>query len=295
MIDTDILIIGCGPAGLQAAIHAARGKLSVTVVGKPSGSAASGTVIDNYFGVGAASGDLLIDTGIRQVESAGAKVIGMNVISASASDGSFAFTLEDGSEIRARAVVLATGISRRKLGIPGEKELFGKGVSYCAVCDCNFYKGRRAVIVGNDSEAAVSAEMMTRYASETSWVSWQTEADGSLIAKADEAGVRMYGSRPKAVIGESKVEALELEDGTVIPTDGVFIELGARSAADLAMDLDVMPELDDTVKVDRGCRTSVPGVFACGDVTGRPWQIAKAVGEGCVAGTAAAAYVRGEK
>lgn len=295
MTDTDILIIGCGPAGLQAAIHAARGKLSVMVVGKPSGSAAAGTEIDNYFGSAAASGDSLISAGIGQAESAGATVVGMNVISASGSAGAFSFVLEDGSEIRAKAVVLATGISRRKLNIPGEKELFGKGVSYCAVCDCNFYKGRRAVIVGNDSEAAVSAEMMTRYASETSWVSWQTEADGSLVSKAAEAGVAMYQSRPKAVIGGSKVEALELEDGTVIPTDGVFIELGAKSSADLAMDLGAMPELDDTISVDRGCRTSVPGVFACGDVTGRPWQIAKAVGEGCVAGTSAAAFVRGEK
>lgn len=294
-METDVLVIGSGPAGIQAAIHASRRKVSVTVAGRPSASAAAGTEMDNYFGTGHVSGDSLIAEGIRQAESTGAVFTGQNVISSSRDGESFRFVLEDGTEVSAKAVVIATGISRRKLGIPGEKELFGKGVSYCAVCDCNFYKGRRAVIVGNESEAATSAEMMTGYASETSWVAWDVQASPVLVEKAESAGVRMYGSKPRAIVGEAKVEALELEDGTVIQTDGVFIELGAKSAADIAMDLDVMPEMDDTIKVGADCATEVPGVFACGDVTGRPWQVAKAVGQGCVAGTNAAAFVKGER
>ena len=251
--------------------------------------------MDNYFGTGLVSGDRLIEEGIRQAESTGAVFSGQNVISSSRDGEAFRFVLEDGTEVVSKAVVIATGISRKKLGIPGEKELFGKGVSYCAVCDCNFYKGRRAVIVGNESEAATSAEMMTGYASETSWVAWDVQASPVLVEKAEAAGVRLYGSKPRAIIGETKVEALELEDGTTIPTDGVFIELGARSAADIAMDLDVMPEMDDTIKVGTDCATEVPGVYACGDVTGKPWQVAKAVGQGCVAGTNAAAFVKGER
>ena len=272
-MDADILIIGSGPAGIQAAIHAS----------------------DNYFGTGRVSGDRLIAEGISQAESTGAVFLGQNVISSSKAGDSFRFVLEDGTEVVSKAVVIATGISRRKLGIPGEKELFGKGVSYCAVCDCNFYRGRRAVIVGNESEAAVSAEMMTGYASETSWVAWDMQANPTLVSKAEAAGVRFHRSKPKAILGDAKVEALELGDGTVIPTDGVFIELGAKSAADIAMDLDVMPEMDDTINVGADCATEVPGVFACGDVTGRPWQVAKAVGQGCVAGTNAANYVKGER
>ncbi len=291
-MEADVFIIGSGPAGIQAAIHASRCGASVAVAGKPSASAASGTEMDNYFGTGRVSGDALIAKGIRQAESTGAMFTGWNVISASRSGDRFALTLEDGTEYSAKAVVIATGISRRKLGISGEKELFGKGVSYCAMCDCNFYRGRRAVIVGNESEAAVSAEMMTGFASETSWVAWDVQANPVLVEKARAAGVRMYGVRPRAVLGGPSVEALELEDGTTIPADGVFIELGARSSADLAMDLDVMPKMDDTVKVDCDCRTSVPGVFACGDITGRPWQVAKAVGQGCVAGTKAAAFAK---
>lgn len=294
-MDADVVIIGSGPAGVQAAIHASRRKVSVLVAGKAAASAAAGTDMDNYFGTGRVSGDVLIAEGVRQAESTGAVFLGQNVISASREGDAFRLGLEDGTVVTARSVIIATGISRKKLGIPGEKELFGKGVSYCAVCDCNFYRGRRAVIVGNESEAAVSAEMMTGYASETSWVAWDVQANPALVAKAEAAGVRMYRSKPKAILGEGKVESLELEDGTLIPTDGVFIELGARSSADLAMDLDVMPEMDDTIKVDCDCATGVPGVYACGDVTGRPWQVAKAVGQGCVAGTNAAAYAKGER
>ena len=294
-METDVLVIGSGPAGIQAAIHASRRKVSVVVAGRPSASAAAGTEMDNYFGTGLVSGDRLIEEGVRQAESTGAVFSGQNVISSSRDGEAFRFVLEDGTEVVSKAVVIATGISRKKLWIPGEKELFGKGVSYCAVCDCNFYKGRRAVIVGNESEAATSAEMMTGYASETSWVAWDVQASPVLVEKAEAAGVRLYGSKPRAIIGETKVEALELEDGTTIPTDGVFIELGARSAADIAMDLDVMPEMDDTIKVGTDCATEVPGVYACGDVTGKPWQVAKAVGQGCVAGTNAAAFVKGER
>ena len=294
-MDADVVIIGSGPAGVQAAIHASRRKVSVLVAGKAAASAAAGTEMDNYFGTGRVSGDALIAEGMRQAESTGAVFLGQNVISASRDGDAFRLGLEDGTVVTARSVIIATGISRKKLGIPGEKELFGKGVSYCAVCDCNFYRGRRAVIVGNESEAAVSAEMMTGYASETSWVAWDVQANPALVAKAEAASVRMYRSKPKAILGEGKVESLELEDGTLIPTDGVFIELGARSSADLAMDLDVMPEMDDTIKVDCDCATGVPGVYACGDVTGRPWQVAKAVGQGCVAGMNAAAYAKGER
>ncbi len=293
-MEVDIAVIGAGPAGIQAAIQASRKKASTVVLGKPGASAVSGTEIENYFGTGMVAGDALLESGRKQAECTGAVFVEQNVISASGT-GPFTLTLEDGEVVSAKAVILATGISRTKLGVPGENELFGKGVSYCAVCDCNFYKGRRAVIVGNDSEAAVSAELMTGYASETHWVFWDLAANDALVEKARSAGAVFHESRPISIDGEGKVEAIVLKDGTTIPTDGVFIELGAKSAADLALDLGAMPEIDDTIKVDSSCSAGVPGIYACGDVTGKPWQVAKAVGEGCVAGMAAADYVKGSK
>ena len=138
-LDADVLVIGCGPAGLQAAIHASRAKVSTVVVGGINGSAAYSTEVENYFGTpGVADGTELLENGLRQAKAFGAEFIEGNVISASSVDGGFRVKVENGTEINAKAVVLATGVSRVKLNVPGEKELFGKGVSYCAVCDCNF-------------------------------------------------------------------------------------------------------------------------------------------------------------
>lgn len=290
-MDVDVAIIGAGPAGVQAAIHAARKKVSVALIGKVANSATFGIEIDNYFGEGKCSGTELLKTGLEQARSFGASIVDMNVLSLGRSDRGFSISLEDGSDICARSIVLATGIRRTKLGVPGEKEFAnGKGVSYCAICDCNFYKGKTVVVTGGESEAAVAAELMTKYAAKVYWVFSKFTASENLISAAKNAGVEMIEASIVKILGETKVTSVTLSDGKEVPTDGVFIELGGRSSADLAMDIDLMPEIDDSLKVDRSCSTSVPGVFACGDVTGRPWQVAKAVGEGAVAGLSAADY-----
>ena len=292
-METDVVIIGCGPAGLQAAIHAARAKVSVAVVGKISGSAAYGVKMENYFGLpNAADGTELIRNGIRQAESFGASFIEGNVVSASPEGKGFRISLETGTDIDAKAVVIASGVSRVKLNVPGEKEFFGKGVSYCASCDCNFYKGRTVMIVGSQSEAALSAELMTRYASKVYWASAGLDVDPSLLERAVSAGAVRVASDVSAIEGDGKVQAVRMADGSELQVDGVFIELGGRSSANLAMDLGLMPELDDTIKVNRDCSTEAPGIFACGDITGRPWQLAKAVGVGAVAGLSASSYAK---
>ena len=292
-MQTDVLIIGAGPAGIQAAIHAARKKVSVTMVGKPANSAMSGTHIENYFGVsGTVEGNTMLTIGLEQARSFGCKVLEENIISSSHEGDVFRLVTENDETIEAKAVIIATGISRKKLSVPGEKEFFGKGVSYCASCDCNFYKGKTVVIVGDETEAAVSAELMTRYASKVYWVVGDIAASENVVRKARDAGVEMVDGKVESITGEAKVTKVVVS-GREIPTDGVFIELGAKSAADLAMDMDVMPEMDDSIKVDVNCATEVRGVFACGDITGKPWQVAKAVGQGAVAGIAAADYVKG--
>lgn len=137
------------------------------LVGRINGSAAYAVTMENVFGIVPGDMTSALMCGYRQAKAFGATVIDSNIIAASPADGGFLVTVESGVEIRAKAVVLATGISRVKLGVPGEKELYGHGVSYCASCDCNFYKGKRVVVVGSQSEAAVSAELMTRYAAST--------------------------------------------------------------------------------------------------------------------------------
>ena len=268
--------------------------MSTVLIGRISGSAAYGISVENYFGTaGKAKGIDLLMNGVRQAHSFGCEVLDMNVVSASrGADGMFRVVAESGTEISARAVVLATGVSRNKLNVPGEAEFSnGKGVSYCVSCDCNFYKGRRVAVVGSESEAAIGAEIMTRYASETFWIAKSHDADPALEKKAEAAGAVRIESSVKEIRGDGLVKSVVLEDGTELPVDGVFIELGGRSSADLSMDLGAMPEIDDTLKVEKGCSVpGVPGLFACGDITGRPWQIGKAVGEGVIAGMSAAAY-----
>lgn len=293
MTQTDVLIIGAGPAGVQAAIHAVRRKVSVLLVGKPSNSAMSGTHIENYFGVsGTVEGDAMLSTGLEQARSFGCRILEENIISSSRDGSGFILTTENDETIEAKAVIIATGISRKRLGVPGEKELFAKGVSYCASCDCNFYRGKVVTIIGDETEAAVSAELMTRYASKVYWIVGDIAASDNVVNKAKAAGVQIIKGKAESINGDGKVSSITVS-GETIPTDGVFIELGAKSAADLAMDMDVMPEMDDSIKVKEDCSTEVPGVFACGDITGKPWQVAKAVGQGAVAGISAADYVKG--
>lgn len=293
-MEADVVIIGSGPAGLQAAIHAARKKVSTVLIGKLENSSTFEIPVENYFGTpGKQSGTELLMNGVRQAVSFGCEVEDMNMVSAERKGDRFMVTAESGVVVEAKAVVLATGITRNTLGVPGEKEFGnGKGVSYCASCDCNFYKGKAVAVVGGQSEAAISAELMTRYASKVYWVFSKLDADISLVEKAVSAGAERIEVPVKQIKGDDRVRSILLSDGNEVPVDGVFIELGGKSSVDLAMDLGIMPEMDDSVKVDRGCATSVPGVFACGDITGRPWQIGKAVGEGVVAGSAAADYAK---
>lgn len=293
MSTTDVLIIGAGPAAIQAAIHASRKKVSVMLVGKPSNSAMAGTHIENYFGIsGTSDGMAMLEDGLRKAESFGCRVIRENIISSAKEGDLFRLVTETDETVIAKAVIIATGISRVRLGVPGEREFLGKGVSYCAACDCNFFKGKVVAVVGEETEAAMSAELMTRYASKVYWVANDVKASGNLTDKAIAAGAEMIPGKVASINGGERVVSLTVS-GKEYPVDGVFIELGAKSAADLAMDMDVMPEMDDTIKVDADCFTGVRGVFACGDITGKPWQVAKAVGQGAVAGLAAADYAKG--
>lgn len=288
----DVAVIGTGPAGIQAGMHSSRKKASTVLIGKIQNSAAFGTHIENHFGaIGKASGEELLKDGLSKAKTFGCTHIEENVLSIERSEGMFKITTES-SELTAKAVVLAPGIHRNKLNVPGEKEFIGKGVSYCASCDCNFYKGKTVAVVGNESEAAASAELMTKYASKTYWVFTELDVSEEMVNNAKNAGVVMIDESVRTINGRDKVTSITFGDGSAVNVEGVFIELGGRSSADLAMDVDIMPTVDGLIPVDHECRTSAEGVFACGDVTGKPWQVAKAAGQGLIAGTNAAEFAR---
>jgi thioredoxin reductase (NADPH) len=288
----DVVILGTGPAGLQAAIHAARRKVSVLVLGKESRSSIFHHHVENYCCVFNTTGEDIIKTGRQQVVSFGGELLDEDVLSMAAEGRRFNIALEGGSVISAGAVVIATGTARKKLGIPGEKELLGRGVSYCVECDCNFYKGVDVAVAGSGSAAASGALTMLAYARAVHLVCETLEVSPAFEAELRRSAVKLHESRTvKEISGTEGVEGILLDDGSRLAVQGVFIELGARGVMELAGLLGV--QLDDElrhIQANKKTETNVPGIYAAGDITGPPWQVAKAVGEGCVAGLEAAGY-----
>jgi thioredoxin reductase (NADPH) len=290
----DVVILGTGPAGLQAAIHAARKKASVLVLGKESKSSIYHHHVENYCCILSTTGEDIISAGRQQAAAFGAELVDEDVLSLAAEAGRFRVRLESGSDIRAGALILATGTARNRLGVPGEKEFLGRGVSYCVECDCNFYKGNDVAVVGDGSAAANGALTMLAYARSVHLICRKLEVNAALDAELRRSAVILHEpSRVKAIAGQESVEGLVLEDDARLPVQGVFIELGAKGVMELAGLLGV--ELDEEMKyiqTNKKMQTSVPGIYAAGDITGPPWQVAKAVGEGCVAGLEAAGYAK---
>jgi thioredoxin reductase (NADPH) len=207
----------------------------------------------------------------------------------------FSLELESGSTVSTRTIIFANGTSRKKLKVPGEKEFFGRGVSYCVDCDANFYRNATVAVVGNASAAIDGALTLTGYASKVYLVNQQLIASTELIEKLKESTVEnVSGTWVSEIEGESDVKSLVLESGDKITLDGVFIELGAKGAMELALELGVQLDLDTMSHIDtnKKTETNIAGVYAAGDITGHPYQMAKAVGEGCVAGMEAANFAK---
>ena len=295
----DVVIIGAGPAGIQAAIHAARKKSRVLLLGRIERSSLYSAHVENYACVqGVKSGQELLEAGIDQVRRFGAELMEDDVLKIHQQEAFFVLNLEGGVTITSRTVIFATGTARKKLKVPGEKELAGRGVSYCVDCDANFYRKATVAVIGNASAAIDGALTLTGYASKVYLVSQELVASADLLEKLRNSVVEhLSGSWIKAIQGEKAVQSILLENGNEVAVDGVFIELGAKGAMELALEIGVQLDMDTMTHIETNklAETNVPGVYAAGDITGLPYQMAKAVGEGCVAGMEAANYARKQK
>jgi thioredoxin reductase (NADPH) len=292
----DVVIMGSGPAGLQAALHAARSKSTVAVLGRMQKSSLYKAHIENYCCMeGTLSGQEVLDQGRRQAERFGAGFLEVDVVDISREpDGRFRVDLENGEAILAWSLILAMGISRNRLNVPGEKEFLGKGVSYCVDCDANFYRGQTVVVVGDESAAFHGALKLLLIAEEVHLVCSESLVAENLRFQVESSSIQIHrGRRVRAIRGAQGVEEIELDNGEIIQAQGIFIELGAKGALELATRLDIA--LDSEMKyvaANKKQETNVPGAYAAGDLCGPPWQMAKAVGEGCVAGMEAARFAR---
>ncbi len=293
----DVVILGSGPAGLQAAVHAARTRARVAVLGKVQSSALYKAHVENYCCMNeTVSGEAILNAGKNQAEKFGAVHLDSDVLHLEQKvSGRFCVKLESGDSLLTWAIILAMGVSRNRLNVPGEKELFGKGVSYCVDCDANFYRNQVVTVVGNGSAAASGALKMLLIAGETHLVCVSLEISEHLRYQIESSRIEVHtGRHVSRILGDSGVRAVLLDNGTEIETSGVFVELGAKGAIELASGLGVALDSDTMrfVAANRKQETNVPGLYAAGDICGPPWQIAKAVGEGCVAGLEAATFAR---
>jgi thioredoxin reductase (NADPH) len=290
----DVLILGTGPAGLQAAIHAARKKVSVLVLGRQHKSSAYRAHIENYCCISGITGEALLSEGRTQAKKSGAEFLNEDVVDLSVENGTFVVTTES-KALKGKALILAMGISRKKLKVAGEKEFLGRGVSYCVDCDANFYKGEAVAVAGCESAAVSGALTMLFYASEVHLICEKLDVSESLADQLKDTMIHFHeGKKVTEIVGGSGVEGVILDDGTRLKVSGIFIELGAKGAIELAAKIGVALDNETMrfVLANKRQEVNIPGVYAAGDICGPPWQVAKAVGEGCVAGLEAASYVK---
>lgn len=283
-----LLVIGAGPAGVSAALYARRGGLAVTVVAKDGGALEKAEHIENYYGLAEpVTGAELARRGVAGAERLGVAFAWEEIVSLRLNDTLTGFVAASKEHTyEAGAVVLATGAARQRPPVPGLKELEGKGVSYCAVCDAFFYRGKAVAILGGGEyalhEAAVLAPLAAKVTLLTGGAPTPAELPDGCEARTEKVA---------AIEGGGRVESVRFADGTTLPVSGVFVALGTAGSDAFARTMGAVLE-DGRLRLDADQQTSVPGLFAAGDCCGGLLQVAKAVHEGAVAGLAAVRYLR---
>lgn len=304
MSELDLIIVGGGPGGLTSALYGARSGLSTLVLEEKTtgGCLSEIPLVENYPGFSEGiSGLDLAGRMTEQAKKAGAEIHEIEAVESVGTDGQLFTVKTDKASYSCRALILATGTVRRPLGVKGEEQLRGRGVSYCALCDGPFFKGKRVAVAGGGNSAASSALYLTGMASEVYLIHRRSElrAEEAMIRPVRDKGVRfLLNSEITEIKGEGKLRSIVVrnkESGqySEIAVDGLFIEFGEIPNNKLAQGLGVKLDNEGFVLVDDRQRTSVPGVFAAGDVTHHSVkQISTAVGQGAVAATEAFVSVK---
>ena len=298
MRECDVLVIGCGPAGLSAAQYAARAGYSVLAVDAlaPGGQLLYIDEIENYPGTEKMSGYALAEALEKQALSFGVEIEFMEITSLE-KDGDVFIAHTSDEDIRAKAVIYAAGARHRHLGCQREEEYQGKGVSYCATCDGPFFKGRRIAVVGGGDTALTEALYLSRLGSEIHLIHRRSEFRGQKtlqdrVSAKDNIYLHL-GLNVESISGNgSGVTSVHLTDGTDLPVDAVFIFVGIVPNSGV---LSGFAELDGSgfVCADDDTKTSVPGLFAAGDVRTTPFrQVVTAASDGAIAAHAADEYIR---
>ena len=283
---TDILIVGAGPAGLSAAINAAARGKTVRVLSGENTILSKAEAVDNYLGLYHLTGPELMRRFTEHAAAMGIVPEKGRVSNLLPFDGAFMANFS-GQIMQASAVILATGAAKAR-AVPGEAELLGHGVSYCATCDGMLYRGKKAVVWGLAPDAPEEANFLRGIGVEVSYIARNGRPEEL------DAAIPFYPGQVERVEGsEGRVAGVHIggsgaPGGQTLPADAVFI---LRSAIAPAALIDGLEMEDGFVKVNRLMETNIPGLYAAGDCTGAPFQIANAVGDGLVAAQQAARYL----
>ncbi|TMD10456.1 MAG: FAD-dependent oxidoreductase [Chloroflexi bacterium] len=297
----DVVIVGGGPAGLAAGLYAARMDLRTVLVdrGPLGGQLLNTELIEDYPGIDSILGhDLAVKMG-DHARKFGLDIREFEPVTEVDVDGDERVVrLESGNELRAPAVIMAAGGLPRKLGVPGELDFAGRGVSYCAVCDGAFFKNEVLAVIGGGDAALEEGEFLTRYASKVHIIHRRGEFRAQPIlqdrARANPKVDFIMDAQVREIVGNGKTTAVKYEsrgEPMELPVGGVFIFIGFVPNSDV-LKVHADHDAEGYLTTDREMRTSVPGIWAVGDVRAQlTKQIATAVGDGTTAAVSASAYV----
>lgn len=297
----DTIIIGAGPAGMTAALYAARSNLKVALIegGLPGGQMNNTSDIENYPGYANISGPELAEKMFEPLENLGVEHL-YGFVENIENHVAYKKVITDDQEFETRTVIVATGSKHRLLGVPGEEELNSRGVSYCAVCDGAFFRDQDLLVVGGGDSAVEEAIFLTQFAKSVTIVHRRDELRAQKVlqdrAFANEKINFIWDSVVKEIKGENRVESVVIENVktnqvTEQAFGGVFIYVGLDPVSDFTKDLKIQDE-SGWIVTDDHMKTSVAGVFAVGDVRQKDLrQVTTAVGDGAIAGQEAYKYI----
>ena len=274
----DVIIIGAGPAGISAGLYTQRANQKTLIISNEKSSLEKASKIENYYGFpNGISGKELYQNGIMQAKNLGIELKKEEVIKIEKIKETFEVSTSNRKYI-SRNVILATGNKKNTPDIKGIKELEGKGISYCAICDGFFYRGKDVAVLGSGDYAISEVNDLLNVANK---ITILTNKKKMPDFRAENVKVETRGVI--AVKGENQLESIELEDGTKLEVDGLFVAQGVAGSTDFARKLGALVK-DNKIVVSDKMETTIQGLYACGDCVGGIYQIAKAINEGMIAG-----------
>ena len=296
----DVIIIGGACAGLSAALYTARRALKTIVLTRDiGGQAAITTEIENYPGTGSILGPELMNKFKDQAENAGAE-IKLTQITSIRKEGDEYIVTDGTDEYQAPALILAFGLTHRVLSVPGEKELTGRGVAYCATCDGPLFKNKIVAVVGGGNSALEAVDYLSDLCQKVYMFvrgdKFRADETEMLEQVQNKANVEIrFNTSITEIVGEKKVEKAKLNDNSELELNGVFVEIGYTTQTDFLQNLVALDERGQII-VDQQGKTLTPGVFAAGDVTNTPFkQAVISAGDGAKAALSASRYVKNLK